>query len=245
MPVCDVLLLIVLFVRRRATSFPIFTAYIAADAAVYIVLTYVSYYRPHSFSQVLWPLTFVQETITLLVAYELSLHVFRPTGVWASDVRKPLIGITGASIIIAFLFAMLAHPALGPHAALMWRIDLFYCILLNLLFVGILALSSLAGLPWKTHAARIAQGMCFGWFYFLIIEIVTNSLNFARLTHIYRPLMCIQMILALASLVYWFITLWRDEPAPQELPKHVRNQIYSLQKQAENDLIRVRSWRNN
>jgi hypothetical protein len=43
--------------------------------------------------------------------------------------------------------------------------------------------------------------------------------------------------------VYWIVTLWQEPPAPRELPEAMRTKIYTLQKQVERDLEKIREWR--
>jgi len=79
--------------------------------------------------------------------------------VWARDVRTTFAGMVCASVIVALLLTWLAHPS-APFAiqTFILRSNLFSAALMSELFVGMVVLSSIAGLPWKTHVARIAQG---------------------------------------------------------------------------------------
>jgi hypothetical protein len=49
----------------------------------------------------------------------------------------------------------------------------------------------------------------------------------------------------LACEAYWIAMLWKKAPEPRELPEAMRAQIYTLQKQVERDLARIRAWRKN
>ncbi len=232
-----------MFARRRASSFPFFTLCTATDAVKYMVLTYVGYHNDRLYHKLVWPLHFVQVAVSLLMAFELCRHVFCPTGVWASDVRKPLIRMVSIATLIAFAIAFLSYPAVGPHSMLLWRLNFFHGVLETIFYVGMLVLSSVAGLPWKTHAARIAQAMCAGYLFDLTLDIVTSSLPRASLNHGYFLLHCIAALWDAAIMTYWLFTLWPDEPAPQPLPDHMHKQIYTLQQQAEDGLIKIRSWK--
>jgi hypothetical protein len=246
-PICGALIFLVLFVRRRAASFPLFTAWVAIDTIITAVIPYVYFHcQNHTYRYTYRTLNVLDVTFQLLVVYEICMHVFRPTGTWAPDVRKPLIGITGGSTALALLFAVLAHPAFPlPMQRLVWRIDLFCSSLICEMFVGMLVLSSVAGLPWKTHAARIAQVFGVSSFVALLIDIVTSGVNSAWLKQIFGPLMRGETTFGIGCEIFLIVLLWRHAPAPQELPDSLRIQIYTLQQQAENDLIRIRSWRSN
>jgi hypothetical protein len=100
----QILLLLVLLIRRRAKSFPVFTIYIfwsiAKTIVLYLVFDHLSH-RAYFYSY--WDFGIVDEVIQLLVFYELAVHVFCPTGVWARDVRRTFVGLIGASTLVAFL----------------------------------------------------------------------------------------------------------------------------------------------
>jgi hypothetical protein len=106
-----------------------------------------------------------------------------------------------------------------------------------------MALSVTAGLPWKTHVARIAQGLGAYSLVSLVTGAAANYFGVSHDTHIYTALARVSVLTYLMCEAYWIVMLWREAPAPRELPEAMRMQIYSLQKQVEYDLIRIRSWR--
>jgi hypothetical protein len=244
-PICGALIFLVLFMRRRAAAFPIFTAWVATDTVITASIPYVYYHCQNlTYRYTYRALNVVDAVFQLLVVYEICMHVFRPTGAWAPDVRKPLTGIAGGSATLSLVFAVLAHPAFPLSVQrLVWRIDLFCSSLICEMFVGMLVLSSVAGLPWKTHAARIAQVFGVSSFVSMLINIVTSGVNYAWLKHIFGPLMRGQTTFGVGCEVLLIVLLWRNAPAPQELPRRLQNHICALQQQIENDLIRIRSWR--
>jgi hypothetical protein len=243
----QVLALFVLFVRRRTVSFPIFTTYIAIQVATTLILYSIFYHQSYRiYESWYWALEFPDEIFQLLVIYEIAVHVFRPTGVWARDVRKTFLGIAAASTVVALLLAWASQsPSSRPLQAFIMRSDLFSSVLMSELFVGMLFLSSTVGLPWKTHTARIAQGLGAFSLVCVILEVIANSIGLGHGYHTYVELNRVRVAAYLACEAYWIVMLWAEAPAPRELPEAMRAQIYSLQRQVENDLIRIRSWRNN
>ncbi len=201
-----ILVLLVLFARRRARSFPAFTTYVAENIVTTAVLYFV--FNNLSFSTYrysYWSLGILDEFLQLLVFYELAVHVFCPTGVWARDVRGTIMGIVCVSGVVAFLLTWLANPtARLPIQAFILRSNFFSAALMSELFVGTIVLSATAGLPWKTHVARIAQGLGAYSVFCVAMDIAVNY-----------------------------------------IPELMRMQIYTLQKQVEYDLIRIRTWRRN
>jgi hypothetical protein len=243
----QILLLLVLVTRRRAGSFPAFTAYIAENAATTIVLYFVlNYFSLSTYRTCFWSLGILDEILQLFVVYELAVHVFRPTGVWARDVNKTFIGVVCASTVVALLLTWLAHPvARFPIRTFILRSNFFSAALMSELFVGMVVLSATAGLPWKTHVARIAQGMgayslvCVG------MDIVVNYVSMNQHPHLLAGFADLQTLTYFACEVFWIVMLWQVAPAPRELPESMRMQIYSLQKRVEYDLIKIRTWRGN
>jgi hypothetical protein len=241
------LILFVLFVRRRASSFPLFTTLIAeetvATAVKYVVFLHFSF---GAYQYCYWSLGILDEVLQLLVLYEIAVHVFCPTGVWARDVRRTILGLAGASVIVALLLTWLANPVAPlPIQVFILRSSFFSAALMSELFVGMVVLSGTVGLPWKTHAARIAHGLgaysivCVG------LGIINNFVGLSRGIHVFTQLSHLRSVVWMICEGYWIVTLWADAPAPRELPEAMRLQIYTLQTQVENDLIRIRAWRRN
>jgi hypothetical protein len=243
----DVLILLVLFVRRRAHSFPLFTALIAEELISGAVGNFVRiYFSFVAYKYTYWSLGVVDEILQVLVFYEIAVHVFCPTGVWARDVRRTFLSMSIVSGVVAFLLAWLAQPAAHLSvAAFVLRSNFFCAALMSELFVGMVVLSSTVGLPWKTHAARIAQGLgayslvCVG------IDIVTNVVGTADMVHVRLHLAHLVTVMWVGCEAYWVATLWAEAPVPRELPEAMRIQIYTLNRWVENDLIRIRAWRRN
>jgi hypothetical protein len=243
----EILLLIVLFVRRRTASLPVFTTYIAFQVVRSAVLFFIFYHCPFSgYQHWYWKMGFLEEAIELGVIYEIAVHVFCPTGVWARDVRATFVNLVGGGTAVALVLALVAQPA-APHPiqTFILRSDLFASVLMSELFVGMMVLSRTAGLPWKTHTARIAQAFGTLSIVWVILNTISNFVGLSREHHTYTQLSRISAAAYLACEVYWIVMLWAEAPAPQELSETVRIQIYTLQRQVENDLIRIRSWRNN
>jgi hypothetical protein len=112
------------------------------------------------------------------------------------------------------------------------------------LFVGTVVLTVTVGLPWKTHVARIAQGLGAYSLLTLATTIGVASVGITANNTVFAALIRAQKLVWLACQVYWIVTLWREAPAPRELPEVMRAQIFSLQNRVKDDLIRIRGPRN-
>ncbi|MGA3035643.1 MAG: hypothetical protein ABSD70_20345, partial [Terracidiphilus sp.] len=237
----------VLFVRRRASSFPLFTAYIAERAVTTIALYFILNHLPFSaYRYTYWSLGAVDEVLQLFVLYELAVHIFCPTGVWARDVYKTFSGAACASTVGALLLTWLAHPTAPlPIQTFILRSNFFSAALMSQLFVGMVVLSATAGLPWKTHVARVAQGLGAYSLVCVAEDILVIYVDLGRHAHLYTEVSHFRILTYLGCEGFWILTLWQEAPAPRELPERMRTQIYALQRQVEGDLIRIRSWRRN
>jgi hypothetical protein len=111
------------------------------------------------------------------------------------------------------------------------------------LFVGMVVLSATAKLPWKTHVARISQGLGI----YSVIGILTEAGHSlfgldgaARLATAFTHVRISAYLLCVG---YWIIMLWRDAPAPRPLPEGMRRQLVGLQRAVAWDLQKVREWK--
>ncbi len=182
----------------------------------------------------------LDHVLQLSVTHELARDVFCPTGTWAPDIRKGFLILVLASLAIALVLACLPSPpektVLGM---LLDRGNLFSSALQCELFVGMIAFSSTANLPWNTHVARIAQGLGFYSLIGLLTEAGHNILT--RNTMAYESLTYVRMSTYLICSTYWIVMLWLPAPAPQELPEEARRQLFTLQRRVEYDLRKLRA----
>jgi hypothetical protein len=235
------LLLGVLLIRRRARQFPVFTTLIALDVVRTLVLYGVGLHGGKvAYFYTYWTLGAVDVTLQLGVAYELAAQVFRPLGKWAPDVHRSFLWLLSGSLAAAALLTLISQPARQDWVrSLILRGNFFSSVLMSQLFVGMIALSVTVGLPWKTYVARIAQGL--GTYSVLEILIDTGHSYLSAGSNIAFTLSQIRMIVYLLCLGYWIVMLWRDAPAPKELPEEMRRQLYLLQRRVEYDLQRLRA----
>jgi hypothetical protein len=240
-----IVLFAVILTRHRAKTFPFFSTLIAMDIVRTITLYYLALHGTKYHYRVTYTsFAILDLTLQFCVAYEVALQVFRPTGEWAPDVRKGFIIVVLASVLVAAGLTLLP-PSLAKTwlAAILTRGNFFASVLMCELFLGMIALSVTAGLPWKPHAARIAQGLGF----YSLISIVTdaghNIFGMDRTSQISVDLSLMRMVTYLICVTYWIVILWLDEPAPRELPAKIRGQLIAVQRLVEYDLRRLRALR--
>ena len=239
----QILLLFVLLARHRARTFPVFTTLIAANVLNSVVLYEVALHgSKHDYFVAYFAFAVLDLVLQLSVTYELARHVFCPTGTWARDIRKGFLILVLASLAIAFALACLPSPpektVLGM---LLDRGNLFSSALQCELFVGMIAFSSTANLPWNTHVARIAQGLGFYSLVGLLTEAGHNILT--RNTTAFESLTYVRMSTYLLCASYWIVMLWLPAPGPQELPEEAQRQLFTLQRRVEYDLRKLRAFK--
>jgi hypothetical protein len=225
----------------------LFTSLIAFCVARTIVLfgiglRYGVKSMPYSYAY--WSLGYVYDVILLVVFYELARQVFCPTGVWAHDIRRAFQWLVAASVLLALGLSLLPSPPITHwYQTYLLRSDFFVSVLMSELFVGTMVLAASAGLPWKTHVTRIAQGFGISALISVALQGVNNYYGVGHGHHTYPLIAKAEGFSTFGFLGFWIVTLWQEAPAPRELPDSMLMQIYTLQRRVENDLGRIRNWR--
>ena len=238
-----IVLLVVIATRHRAKMFPFFTTLIAANIVKTITLYLVVLHGTRYSYRVTYScLTAIDLVLQLCVVYEVALHVFRPTARWAPDVMRGFVIVVVASITLAAGLTTLAEtPATTRLTAVLTRGNFFSSALMSELFAGMILLSVTVGLPWKPHAARIAQGLGFYSLVTILTEAGHNITGIERSSRISGDLNLLRIVTYLVCVMYWIVMLWRDAPAPRELPAQIRSQLVAVQRLLEYDLRRLRT----
>jgi hypothetical protein len=237
------LLLIVLFTRHRARTFPIFTTLIAANVVNAVALYEIANHSSkHSYLIAYFSFAILDFVLQLSVTYELARHVFCPTGTWAPDVRTGFLILVIASIPIAAAIAAFPTPPEKTWlGAMLDRGNVFTAALQCELFVGMIAFSATARLPWKTHAAKIAQGLGF----FSLVGLLSDAGHSVavRNSTMFQALTFVRMTSYLVCASYWIVMLFLNAPEPRELPEEMRRQLFTLQTRVEYDLRKLRAFK--
>lgn len=240
-----VVLLFVLWWRKRASHYPIFTTLIVSDVVRTVGLYFIHVFGTKGqYYYAYWFLSIVDVVFELGVIYELAAHTFRPLGVWAYDLRGKFVGLISLYLGIASALTWLASPRTRTWmGTLVIKGTFFSSACVSELFVGMLAISATAGLPMKTHAAKILQGLGVYSIVELVIDAGHGYLGSGSNNRAYFVLSHIRMAVYLGCLCYWILTLWPDQPAPRELTNEMRLQLSELQRGLQESLRRLRSGR--
>jgi hypothetical protein len=218
-----------------------FTALIASDVVrtvtLYLIFrfdTYAVYFYSY------WGLAFLDLLLQFFVVYEMASNVFQPLGTWSLDVRRGMFWLICGSVAVAIAFTWFVPVMTSDwRQALVNRGDFFSAVLMTELFVGMIALSTTVGLPWRTHTARISQGL--GIYSAACILVETSERCIASTSQVWiLTLTHLRMGIYLLCVAYWIVMLWRDEPATKALPDEIRRQLYSLHSQIALHLSMIR-----
>ena len=228
------LLLGVLVLRRRTGSFPLFTSLIALNIVRTVVLYVASTHGSRdTYFYSYWTLAFIDVSLQLGIAYELATHVFRPLGVWAPDVRRSFAMVLAGSVTVASLLVWLATPTSHTiRQAVVARGNLFASALIAELFVAMVSLSVTMGLPWRTHVARLAQGLGIYSIFGILADAAHTYFASGTTNEAFNLVSHLRMTLYLSCLAYWIVTLALPQPAPRRMPAHLHQELVALQRRA-------------
>lgn len=237
-----VALFCILVLRHRLKQYPFFSALILSSVvrtavlySVYQTRTVKTYFLWY------WSMAILDTALQFCVVYEVASIVFRPAGPWARDVLRGWLWLISGAVLVASVLTWLAAPVASSWQGILTvKGSFFSSVLMSQLFVGMVSLSITAGLPWKTHAARIAQGL--GTYSLLDILIEAAHTLFGRgyTSHADATLSHVRMAVYLGCLLYWIVTLWQDAPESRALPIWMGGILPQLQNQAAADLALVR-----
>ncbi len=236
------LLLLLLFYRRRARQFPFFTAIITLEVCKTVLLYLVRGYgnKGHYF-YAYWSLTLADTLLQLCVVYEVASQVFRPMQHWAADLRRSFSWMILLSVGLASVITWLASPhARNWMQALATRGSLFGASLMSELFVAMLVISMTAGLPWRSHAGAIAQGL--GGYSLVSVVIETGHAYFGVGGEMpnFVLLSQLRMVAYLGCVGYWMVNLASDEQPGRVMTSEMRAAVVTLHSQLTGDLRSLR-----
>jgi hypothetical protein len=236
-------LLFVLWYRRRAKAFPFFTALVTLVVIKTIALYFVSLYgTKKDYAYVYWTLAILDMTFQLCVVYEVAALVFRPLNAWAEDIRNSFVWLIGLSLLVAFGLTWLGSiPSHTWMQALTTKGNLFASTLLSELFVAMMALSLKVGLPWRTHVAKIAQGLGAYSLISVLIDTGRSYFGVGRERPAFVAISHVRMAAYLGCVTYWIASLWPDELPSRTMTAEMRERLFTLQAQVAYHLQDLRS----
>jgi len=236
-------LLFVLFYRGRARVFPFFTSLIAFSVVRTMILYPVMHYATTAgYVYTFWSLAVLDVMLQLGVVYEVASRVFRPLNVWAPDVRGSFLWLLNLSTTVALALAWADNPLVRTRVgALVARGNLFAAALESEILIAMLALSVTARLPWKTHVAKIAQGLGIYALVSVLLETAHSYSGVSRLLPSFSILSHVRIALYLCCATYWIVSLSRNERPARTMTAEMREKMFALGSQVAYDLHDLQS----
>jgi hypothetical protein len=236
-------LLFVLWFRRRAGAFPFFTTLVTLIVIKTIALYLVNLYgTKHDYAYTYWTLAILDMTLQLCVVYEVASLVFRPLNVWAEDIRGSFVWLISVSLLVALGLTWLGSvPSQTWMQSLTTKGNLFASTLLSELFVAMMALSIKVRLPWRTHVAKIAQGLGAYSLISVLIDTGRSYFGAGRENPAFVAISHLRMAAYLGCATYWIASLWPDEQPARTMTAEMREKIFTLQAQLAYHLQDLRS----
>ncbi len=230
-----VALAIVLVIRKRVGSFPVFTAFVAFEASRTILLFFVLRYgSKHAYFLAYWITGFADYIFQVALIFEIARDVLRPTGRWVLDARKSFLGWGSAGLVASALLALQIGPPQSQGLDL-WdvRITVFTSLLTCELFIAMAAVANRLGLQWRSHAVAISQGIALWAFVALLEEFGHVIFGWDRQFVIFVH---VRMLVYLAVLVYWIGAFWLPEKARAPLSPEMSAYLLALRERVQYDL---------
>ena len=241
--IAHILLVGVLFARERVRHFPIFTGLIVLNVGKTLVL-FIVYRHLSALAYYDTYLAFagVDYSLQIAVVFEIGRHVFR-TSAGNEDIRRSLILAGVAALVISSVLSWIALPATKWLSdTLVIRADLLTAVLMTEFFVAMLVLSVRYGLPWKTHAAKIAQGLAFYSSICIVVEALHTYFGLKDGSATYTVVTRIRIVAYELIVCYWIATLSQDAPAEREMPYELQVQLIALQRRASTIVRLLQNW---
>jgi hypothetical protein len=220
----------VIWIRRHAHKFPVFTGLIALNIVRTVLLFVIERRRrPELYFYSFWFLAAVDALLQLGIVYEVASQVFRPLGKWARDIRKRLVIWVAASTAVALLLTAIPKPPSRFWIQVVILKGSFLCAaLMSELFVGMIALSAIAGLAWPPLTVKVAKGLGVYSLTTLLFETANTCLGLAGQGTVYSLLARVRILLYLGCVAYWIYSFWTTTQRGQEMPEALRMQVSAI-----------------
>lgn len=234
-----VALLVVLLVKRRSAAFPVFTALVAFQAFVTVLLFVIHGHGSHRlYVQAYWSTGFLDYAFQVALIFEIARIVLRPTGTWVRDARQSFLlgGGLGLLLAVAVAFSLGSPYAKGLD---LWdeRITLFTSLLTCELFAAMIVSANRLGLQWRSHVVALGQGLTV-W---ALLTLGSNVLHvLSGWHHDFALYDDIREFAYLGALLFWIISFWLPETGRAPLSADMEAYLLALHRQVQYDLDKIR-----
>ncbi len=232
-------LLLVLLGKHRRSAFPVFTALVAFQAFVTVLLFVIGRYGSHYlYVLAYWSTGFLDYVFQVALIFEIARIVLRPTGTWVRDARQSFLLGGGLGLLLA---AGVAFSLGSPYAkgVDLWdeRITLFTSLLTCELFAAMIVSANRLGLQWRSHVVALGQGLTV-W---ALLTLGSNVLHvLAGWHHDFALYDDIREFSYLGALLFWIVSFWLPETVRAPLSADMESYLLALHRQVQYDLDKIR-----
>ena len=231
-----VALLLILFLRKRAREFPIFTFFVASEVFRTVLLFLVLRYgTKHQYFLAYWITGFANYLFQVALIVEIGRNVLRPTGRWIFEARRSFLIFGAIGLLVAATMAFEIGPAQSKGLDL-WdtRVTIFTALMTCGLFLAMLTAANRLGLRWRSQVFAIGQGLFLWAFIALLGDLGHTALGWNRN---FMVLDQVRMVTYLAVLMFWNVTFWLPERERAELSPEIRAYLLAAHSRLEYDSI--------
>lgn len=228
-------LLLILFLKKRAREFPVFTIFVASEVFRTVVLFLVLRYgTKHGYFLAYWITGFANYLFQVALIVEIGMNVLRPTGRWVLDARKSVLIYGAVGLVVAAVMAFEVGPSQSKGLDL-WdtRVTVFTALMTCGLFVAMLTTANRLGMRWRSQVFAIGQGLFLWAFIALLGDVGHTAFGWNRA---FTALDHFREFTYLAVLCFWSITFWLPEKERTELSPEIRAYLLAAHDRLEYDL---------
>jgi hypothetical protein len=240
----NLILFVVLLIRRRWLQFPVFTALIGYYVLENMVVYLVYLYDPNVYTKVYWVTFALDFLLQIALIVEVARVVLRPTGTWLRDARTSFLisGTIGALIAAGLTIAV--HPS-TPKTIDAWgiRAYLFTSLIFCELFLAMMLAAQRLGLGWRNHVMGLGQGLT-SWALVSAMVDVAHSYYGVSHPHDFRTLEHIRIFAYIGAVIYWTAIFWLPEPQRRPLSPKMQEYLVALHAKVQYDSSQVSSVQN-
>ncbi len=176
--------------------------------------------------------------LQLFILFEIAKNVLRPAGVWSRAAWKPMVVSASIGAVAALLAAWLVEPTgIRNFTALELRAEVFTGLLACELVIAMMLSARAVGLPWRSHAMAIGQGLMVYQLAAVLIQGIAASIG--PHSPYYQSLYYIRSLTYFVTLGYWSVSLWHAEPARRPISPALQKYVLALHERVQYDLGKV------
>lgn len=223
----NLLLLVVLFLRRKAGVVPWFAAWVVFNLLYTLVL--FSAYRMgsrHLYIELYWSGAFLDLLLQISLVLEIAAIVFTRHGKWLYGSRRAVLLAGTSAAFAALLMGWAMTPAASSRLeGLEARLDLASTVLITVFFTSIMVLSHRLGMSWRTLVLREGYGVAF-WSLFSFFADTLHA--YWRTAGHFVLLERLRIFAYLGAVAYWCIVFWIPEQSQAVLTGKQKKDVEML-----------------